>query len=83
MASGSCSRDSKLFYDLTKLMISLSNIAGYATQNIHVPLAHYDALEAAIVNYTSSNGLVLRGEHTVDDHKLTIYSSFHRVLWVL
>ncbi|GMT01388.1 hypothetical protein PENTCL1PPCAC_23562, partial [Pristionchus entomophagus] len=36
-------------------------LTGYATQNIHVPLRHYDHLEAAIVNYTSRSGLVLRG----------------------
>ncbi|GMR54382.1 hypothetical protein PMAYCL1PPCAC_24577, partial [Pristionchus mayeri] len=36
-------------------------LTGYATQNIRVPLANYDRLESAIANYTSSNGLVLRG----------------------
>ncbi|GMT29205.1 hypothetical protein PFISCL1PPCAC_20502, partial [Pristionchus fissidentatus] len=36
-------------------------LTGYATQNIHVPLQHYDHLEDAIVNYTKSSGLVMRG----------------------
>ncbi|KAF8365322.1 che-14 [Pristionchus pacificus] len=61
-----------LFYrivprDLTQTPIHINTflpvftLTGYATQNIRIPLHLYDHLESAIVNYTSSKGLVLRG----------------------
>ncbi|CAJ0959379.1 unnamed protein product, partial [Mesorhabditis belari] len=34
---------------------------GYATQNIWLPLVHYDQLEVAITNYTSTVGLEMKG----------------------